>query len=280
MDKDTFEEDTSFEDETTGQSGGGINIFNILAVVLVVAALCVVGLVLIVIVTPNNLIADLSGQESEQATATLVATLAQPPTFTPTPLPSDTPPVVSLPPTNTPVPLGDTATPVPINTLRPTLTPSASATLPPPTPTKTATPTPTDTPTAGPTPTATSTRSAFVFTKDDVSPQYLQNFANAAGCNWMGIGGTVLDLNGNPVPTGEYQVHVWDSGIDVRAPVGGAPAYGPSGYEQFLFDAPRIQDNNVQLETVNGTAVSQVYRIQTRASCNQNLISFGFVQNH
>ncbi|HUS94542.1 MAG TPA: hypothetical protein VMZ24_05125 [Patescibacteria group bacterium] len=280
MDEDTFEEDTTFEDETTGQSGRGLNIFNILAVVLIVAALCVVGLLLIVIVTPNNLIADLSGQESEQATATLVATLAAPATFTSTPLPSDTPAVISLPPTNTPVPVGDTATPVPINTLLPTLTPSASATLPPPTPTKTATPTPTDTPTPGPTPTATSTRSAFVFTKDDVSPQYLQNFANAAGCNWMGIGGTVLDLNGNPVPTGEYQVHVWDSGIDVRAPVGGAPAYGPSGYEQFLFDAPRIQDNNVQLETVNGTAVSQVYRIQTRASCNQNLISFGFVQNH
>jgi hypothetical protein len=96
----------------------------------------------------------------------------------------------------------------------------------------------------------------------------------------MGIGGTVLDLNGNPVSTGEYQVHIWDSGIDVRAPVGGAPAYGPSGYEQFLFDAPRIQENNVQLETINGTAVSQVYRVQSRASCNQNLISFGFVQNH
>lgn len=96
----------------------------------------------------------------------------------------------------------------------------------------------------------------------------------------MGIGGTVLDLNGNPVPTDEFQVHIWDSGIDARVPVGGAQAYGPSGYEQFLFDAPRIQDNNIQLETVNGTAVSQVYRVQTRASCNQNLIIMDFIQNH
>jgi len=286
MDEDTFEDDFSsedentFEDETTGQSGGQFNIFNILTVVLIIAALGVVALLLFVIVTPDNFLTNLSGQEEEQATPTLVATLAAPPTFTPTPIPIDTPAVVILPPTNTPIPVGDTRTPVPINTLRPTLTPSASATFPPPTPTKTPTPTSTNTPTPGPTPTATSTRSAFPFTKDDVSPQYLQNFANAAGCNWMGIGGTVLDLNGSPVPTGEYQVHVWDSGIDVRVPVGGAPAYGPSGYEQFLFDAPRIQENNVQLETINGTAVSQVYRVQTRASCNQNLISFGFVQNH
>ena len=275
-----FDNEGISEDEDTGQGGGRFNIFNILTAVLIIAALCVVALLLFVVLTPNNFLADLSGEDAEQETPTLVATLAAPATFTPSPMPIDTPAAVNLPPTNTPVPLGDTPTPVPINTLRPTLTPSASATFPPPTPTKTPTPTPTDTPTAGPSPTATSTRSAFPFTKDDVSPQYLQNFANAAGCNWMGIGGTVLDLNGNPVPNGEYQVHIWDSGIDVSAPVGGAPAYGPSGYEQFLFDAPRIQDNNVQLETINGTAVSQVYRVQSRASCNQNLISFGFVQNH
>jgi hypothetical protein len=75
-------------------------------------------------------------------------------------------------------------------------------------------------------------------------------------------------------------VHVWDSGIDQRVKAGDAPAYGPSGYEQFIFDAPRVQEHSIQLETSNGTAVSQVYRFQTRASCNQNLIWFIFVQNH
>ncbi len=96
----------------------------------------------------------------------------------------------------------------------------------------------------------------------------------------MGIAGEVFDIDGNPVPQGAYVVHVWDAGIDARVTVGDAPAYGPSGFEQFLFDAPRVQENNVQLETSSGTAVSQVYRIQTRASCNQNLIYFVFVQNH
>jgi hypothetical protein len=153
-------------------------------------------------------------------------------------------------------------------------------TFPPPTPTRTPTPTPTDTPTPGPSATATATFSPYPFTKDQTSPQYLQNFANNAGCNWMGVAGEVFDLNGNPVAPGEFVVHVWDSGIDARAVVGDAPAYGPSGYEQFLFDAPRVQEQSIQLETSNGTAVSQVYRFQTRASCNQNLIWFSFVQNH
>lgn len=96
----------------------------------------------------------------------------------------------------------------------------------------------------------------------------------------MGIAGEVLDLEGRPVPAGQFRVHIWESGVDQRVPVGGAQAYGPSGWEQFLFDAPRIQQHNVQLETVNGTAVSQVYQVQTRASCNQNLVYFVFVQNH
>lgn len=118
-----------------------------------------------------------------------------------------------------------------------------------------------------------------IFVADLVSPQYLQNYTNSSDCDWLGLAGEVFDLNGNPVARGNYRVHVWDSGIDSRVTVGDSPAYGPSGYEQFLSDAPRVQEHNVQLETANGTAVSQVYRIQTRASCNQNLVYFGFTQN-
>jgi hypothetical protein len=90
----------------------------------------------------------------------------------------------------------------------------------------------------------------------------------------------VFDLAGNPVSNGAFQVHIWDNGVELKVPVGGAPAYGPSGFEQFLFDAPRVQDHNIQLESASGTAVSQVYRVQTRASCNQNLLYFVFVQNN
>jgi hypothetical protein len=262
-----------------------VNIINIVTALLLLGALAVVLLLLYLVLQPDNPISNLAGEISEKPSPTLVSTVAPLPSHTSSPMPTSMPTNTrivagAVPPTNTPVPEQNTATPVPLSPLQPTLTPSPTPTLPPPTPTKTPTPTPTNTATPGPSPTATNTRSAFPFTKDDVSPQYLQNFANAAGCNWLGIGGTVIDLNGNPVPNGQFQVHVWESGVDVRVPVGGAPAYGPSGYEQFLFDAPRIEDHNVQLETTNGTAVSQVYRIQTRASCNQNLVVLDFVQNY
>jgi hypothetical protein len=245
----------------------------------------VVALLAFILVTPDNFVADLFGSREDEPLPTLVPTQPPPPTLAEVEVIPDSETstgdsAVELPPTHTPVPVQDTPTPVPINTLQPTLTPSVTPTFPPPTPTRTPTPTPTDTPTPGPSATATATFSPFPFTKDLTSPQYLQNFANNAGCNWMGIAGEVFDLEGNPVAPGGYVVHIWDSGIDQRAVVGDAPAYGPSGYEQFLFDAPRVQDHSVQLETSNGTAVSQVYRVQTRASCNQNLIWFNFVQNH
>jgi hypothetical protein len=206
-------------------------------------------------------------------TAAGVAVLPTVPTATATPLQ----------PTWTAVPPQATPTPPPTNTRRPTLTPSIVPTLPTRTPTATITPTPTNTPTEtppGPSPTASATRSQYPFTRSENSPFYLQNYANDAGCGWMGVAGEVLDLNRNPVPVGSYQVHVWGSGIDARLSVGSAPDYSPSGWEQFLFDSPVIRDYSVQLESANGTAVSQAYRVQTRASCNQNLVRFDFVQNH
>lgn len=213
-----------------------------------------------------------------------------------TPVPTALPPTLAVAvsvPTLTPTPTDDprirpTFTPVsgeieiaagPTNTRRPTLTPSATSTI----PTRTHTPTPSNTPTntvtPGPSPTQTFTISPFPFTKSPDSPIYLKNFANGAECNWLGIAGEVLDTNGLPVGSNKYRVHVWDSGIDARVPVGGAPAYGPSGYEQFVFDSPVIRNYNVQLETTGGEAVSQVYRVQTRSSCNENLLYLIFLQN-
>lgn len=271
-----------FDAEPLESDGRGFSLVGILTAMIAIAAACVVILLIYVLVTEDNFITQRFGSTAEEPLPTLVPTLPPVPTATEVQevVDSGAAADVVLPPTLTPPPVENTATPVPINTLRPTLTPSVTPTFPPPTPTRTPTPTPTDTPTPGPSATATATFSPFPFTKDQRSPQYLQNFANNAGCNWMGVAGEVFDLDGNPVAPGQYVVHVWDSGIDRRAPVGDAPAYGPSGYEQFLFDAPRVQDHSIQLETSNGTAVSQVYRFQTRASCNQNLVWFTFVQNH
>jgi hypothetical protein len=213
---------------------------------------------------------------SEEGLPTLAA-LFEIPSATPTP---EDPPLA---PTWTLQAAQPSITPLPLSTLKPTLTPSPLPTFPSKTPTPTPTPTNTNTPTAtplGPTPTPSPTRSAFPFTKTNNSPFYLQNHANNAGCDWLGLAGEVLDLALNPVPIGSYRVHVWGSGIDERVIVGSAPKYGPSGWEQFVFDSPVMRDFNVQMESPNGTAVSQIYRVQTRPNCEENLLQINFVQNH
>lgn len=274
------------------RSGGcGGQIVNLVTALLLLAAVGVLVFLGVALFAPgvlaNTPLAGLSGGSSQPAepTPTLVAVAALP-TLTPTepvpllqatwtPLPTERSSEAET--EVTPTPLAVTTTPFP------TFTPSNTPFIPTRTPTGTPTNTPTNTPTAtplGPTATPQPTRSAFPFTKTDNSPFYLQNFANNARCDWMGIAGEVLDLNRNPVPAGGYRVHIWGSGIDERVTVGDAPAYSPSGWEQFLFNAPVVRDYNVQLETSNGTAVSQVYGVQTRASCNQNLVRVDFVQNH
>lgn len=277
--------DYEYEDENSGFSLGSV-LFNVVTIFLIVAACGIAALVIYILATPDNFLTDFLGT-AKDPTPTL-ASVAVVPTVTPVANkepdepnePAEPTSAREVPPTNTPLPPLETRQDISINTPRPTLTPTIGAALPTNTSTPTSTPTPTDTATPGPSPTVTNTRSPFPFTKDLTSPQFLQNYANNAGCDWMGIAGIVLDVNGNPVAHGEYVVHVWDSGIDVRVVVGDATAYGPSGYEQFLYNEPRFQENNVQLETRNGTAVSQVYRLQTRTSCNENLIRFDFIQNH
>ncbi|MCA9945368.1 MAG: hypothetical protein H6656_07270 [Ardenticatenaceae bacterium] len=265
-------------------------LMSVAAALLLLIALGIAALAVIFFVAPEQL-PELAFLQEDR----VLPTLALPAAFAPEQELPTLVPAVELPtttPTATEPPLAPTwtppaelpsATPIPLSTLRPSVTPSPLPTFPTKTPTPTYTPTSTNTPTAtppGPTPTPTATRSAYPFTKTDNSPFYLQNHANNAGCGWLGLAGEVLDLERNPVPVGSYRVHVWGSGIDERVIVGGAPDYGPSGWEQFVFDSPVMRDYNVQLESPNGTAVSQIYRVQTHTSCDENLLQINFVQNH
>lgn len=269
----------------SSRRGCGAVLFNLLTILVVVVMLGVIAVAVAVFAAPDLLpgVTDLLGvsrKPAEAAPTPTLAAVAVAPTLTETPRAEGVGGGSLLEPTWTPISPGDEPQVTATNTRRPTAEPSLTPTFPPPTPTATPSNTPTATPSPGPSPTATNTRSAYQFTRHQTSPMYLQNFANAAGCNWLGIAGLVYDTEGNPTGAGAYRVHIWGSGIDERPPVGGAPAYGPSGWEQFLFDAPTIRDYNVQLETAAGTPVSEVYQVQSRASCNQNLIQFDFVQNH
>jgi hypothetical protein len=266
------------------RGGFAASLLNIITAVLVTAAVFALLFFMLLALAPQLLPETISGRfptltEREEIIPPTLIPVAEAPTLTPTPTET---PVSLLQATWTPASAAvePTSTFPPLNTLAPLSTHTPAATLPPSTPTRTATPTPTETATPGPSPTVTNTRSPFQFTKTNESPFYLQNFANTAGCEWMGIAGEVVNLNGQPVPSRQFRVHVWDNVLNLRAWVGDAPDYGPSGWEQFLSPTPQVLEYNVQLETANGTPVSQVYRVQSRASCNQNLIMFNFVQNY
>lgn len=267
----------------SNRRGCGASLLNIVtAMIISLTVLTALGFLVVYLVP--GLAPSLSERFAEPAdllpTPTLLAVVALP---TPAPA-TPTALAANLQPTWTPVgggQQGGGSDAQATNTRRPTLTPSISPTLPPNTPTRTPTPTPTETPTPGPSPTVTHTRSPFPYTKTNDSPNYYPNYANGAGCEWLGIAGEVLDINGNPVSVGSARVHVWgDGGIDQRVTAGSAPAYGPSGWEQFIHNNVRVSNYNLQLESSNGTAISQVYQVQTRASCNQNLLFFIFIQNH
>ena len=258
-------------------------IANILTATLLmtVALLAVAFLVFIAFPDLFPQVGSAEGPTSNNTEVAQLPTVAQVqivPTETNTPIPP-------VQPTNTPPATGTFAAPSATPTKQAPSSPTPTTELqgndlipPTLTPTPTNTPTPTPTP-RGPTPTPTNTPSAFIFTATSDSPIYLRNYANSAGCSWSGIAGEVLDVAGNPIATGLYRVHIWDGGIDVRIDTSSKQDYGPSGWEQFILNQPVERFHNIQLETVSGTAVSEVYRVQTQNDCNRNLLYFIFIQN-
>ena len=56
----------------------------------------------------------------------------------------------------------------------------------------------------------TPTRSPYPFTMDDDSPTNTLNFANSAGCNWLGVAGQVFDLD----KEGNQGSQIWQGRIN------------------------------------------------------------------
>lgn len=137
-------------------------------------------------------------------------------------------------------------------TWTPTATPTVTPTPPPSfTPTITSTPEPlqataTRKPTLTPTPRVTTSPWPFTYEIEYETPLH--------GCAWMGVAGTVEDIDGNPLKG--YPIHVWGGGIDVVVTSGDNQMYGDSGWEQFFINRP--------------TAVNGVFRAQIHSRDNPN----------
>ncbi|NPA31033.1 MAG: hypothetical protein GXO37_03435 [Chloroflexi bacterium] len=205
---------------------------------------------------------------------TLPPTLELPPTETPPPYPTLPPtwtPTVTM--TFTPLPTA-TPTPLPTATLPPTVTPTL-----PPTATLAASATPGG---SGPTPTPLP---FFALQPGNPAYQSSQVFHPDAGCNWLSVGGQVLEANGAPAPT-DPPMFVVVRGllagqpVDQLALVGQATHFGPAGYEAKLGDAPvaSSQAVYVQLVDINGYALSDPFFFDTYDDCQRNVVIMNFVR--
>jgi hypothetical protein len=114
------------------------------------------------------------------------------------------------------------------------------------------------------------------------SPAYLENFARAEACSWMGAAGQVFDIQGNPVNSMVVVVGGTINGRSVtnHGATGNAPAYGPGGYEIDL--GPSVEASTqtawIQLTNAQGQALTPQYFIDTYADCQKNLILVNFQQ--
>jgi len=185
----------------------------------------------------------------------------QPPTALPA---SATPTTAILPPTDATATAEPTftslpPTEVPSNTLEPTFTPQP------------------------PTPTFTSTPEPFYPVRVD-PPSYLPNFTHAEkGCRWIGVGGQIFDLDGQPVQgwtvvvtgiiNGEVRQWLGLSGLNT--------AFGPAGYEIELGDTPLETRGvfTIQLRDAAGLPLTEIVAFDTFENCQANLAMINFVQS-
>jgi hypothetical protein len=178
-----------------------------------------------------------------------------------------------------PAVMAPTDTQTPIISFPPTWTPTAALEL-----TFTAT-----LPESGPaTPSETSvynlnpqdTPKAFVpFVVEGGNPAYS---ASPKGCDWMGVAGTVFDLNHAPLSNLIVQIHGTLSGqtYDQEQVTGSLGADRAGAFEFQLSDKPTLSLNSFWILLLDGnrTPISDKIMFNTYAGCNKNLITVNFIQ--
>ena len=246
--------------------------YNLISGVFVALSVIAALVVIILLMSPAD-------DETPAEQVVVLPDLISLPTVTPSDTPRPTlPPTFTPPPSNTPIP-SDTPTPTATvtpsatltNTPGPTLTPSNT-----PTPSVSPTPTATATP-LGPTATFTPTDSPFFFTlREDV---FLgPNGVNSAGCQWQGIGGSVLNIDGSE-STRQLQIRVFATGFESTALTGSNSLYGAtSGWEVPVGNIIENRTYFVRVESGAGTILSEDIQVAFPGDCNANSAIVRFIQ--
>lgn len=197
--------------------------------------------------------------------------------FPPEPLPA----LVVIPSeTPTPIDFPPTWTPTPPPTAVPTLTPQAGEDSSTSLPVFIATEGILQTPTIGP----TALPGEYAFAVQPGSPAAVSSaiMRPELGCDWMGLGGQAVDLQGAPITGLRVQLYGFLKGQprEVTSLTGTVTRYGDAGYEFTLADKP-VQSYNtmwIQLLDQAGMALSDKVYFETFDTCDKNLIIINFKQ--
>jgi hypothetical protein len=250
MSKDIFDyaDDDEYEDEGQSYQNRGGLVWNLLTIFVLLTAICIGGYYFLIFFNPQSGLNPFPPPPMPE----LISTQSVP-TSTNTPKPI-------LPPTWTPTPVSTatkTPTPEPTYTLQPGEDP--------------------------PTPMTRVPGEGMPFVMQEGNPQYIPNIYHPdAGCNWLGVGGQVIGLNGGPVLYLSIQLGGTLNGeaVDLITISGTAPQYGQAGYEFKLAEAPvdSTQSLYVQLLDQADLPLSEKLYFDTFNNCDQNLILINFTQ--
>jgi hypothetical protein len=105
---------------------------------------------------------------------------------------------------------------------------------------------------------------------------YIAN-ATSEGCNYSGIAGSVVDLNGQPL--NGYTVWLTGEDLDTRLISGSSNLYGAGGFLVQVGTVAQERPYAAQLLAPDGvTPLSEPFTFLTRALCENNVVLIRFVQ--
>jgi len=238
----------SYDNASTGRPAARLELFDMLSILVLLATVGLVAYFAAVFLFPNSALNPFPPNSVD---------VFAPPTPTITP--------IQLEPTWTVTPpslVTETPTLLPTFTLEPS--PTLFSLVPP-----TNTPSPTATPKAPFSATVTYIDSTIIHPE--------------AGCNWQGVGGTIVDANNADMLRMTIRlVGFYNSKTKNELTVSSiAPAYGKSGYEFFLGTVPISSKAQLYIQILDqaGLPLSDNVYVDTFNDCSKNLVLLRFKKN-
>lgn len=240
-------DDFNFEGTQSQRRGSSMQLWDMLSILVLILTACIVGYFVLIFFNPDSSynILPPGGFGPRVPTATTTPIKLQP-TWTASP-------TLELTPSNTP---------------RPTFTPFFTST-----PFSLVPPTKTPKPSATP-------KAPFSATLQTVESTVIHP---DLACNWAGIGGTVVDVNGSHVVGTVVVLRGTLDGktMEQQTVTGINKEYGQSGFEFVIGNAPIASRNTlyVQLVDLQNIPLSDPVYITTSSDCTKNLVLVRFKKN-